>query len=75
MFRPALVLVVGIFLLGPMCQSKTGSGEDQPAMCGQCLDLPTGNVCTEKGTMKNNCMAICQGVKIECSGPCPCAKK
>jgi len=42
--------------------------------CGECLNLPAAEVCTESGVMKNNCLAICRRVKIECSGPCPCPR-
>lgn len=43
--------------------------------CGECLDLPTGPVCTVQGTMRNSCLAICRSSKILCTGECPCEDK
>jgi len=73
---PFLFLLM--FLLVGGCrgcqQEQTSTNVDIPPRCGECLELPTGEVCTVQGTKKNSCLAICLGVKILCSGACPCPK-
>ncbi|MBI3396810.1 MAG: hypothetical protein HY042_13310 [Spirochaetia bacterium] len=58
-----------------MCSTKPGPSGKAPALCGECLDLPSGTVCTAEGTVRNSCVAICRQIKIECNHACPCEKK
>lgn len=51
---------------------KPSADADIPPQCGECLDLPTGEVCTVDGTMRNSCLAICMRRKIICNVACPC---
>ena len=53
----------------------TRSHEDIPERCGECLEFPTGEVCTPAGTKRNSCLAICENVAILCNGPCPCPEE
>ena len=69
----AVVALIAALAFAGGCRGCQQEGADIPPQCGECLELPTGEVCTVRGTMKNSCLAICVGAKIECNGPCPCA--
>lgn len=79
-----LPMLVGLLLLAVLmglgscrgCQKEDGrKADDIPPQCGECLDLKTGEVCTQQGTMRNSCLAICMRQKILCSSACPCPEK
>lgn len=70
----AVVALIAALAFAGRCQGFQKEGADILPQCGECLELPTGEVCTVRGTMKNSCLAICLGAKIECHGPCPCAE-
>ena len=77
-----VVCSILIILLIGLCKtpsdpgdSGTSVGSDPMEACGECLDLPTGDVCTSQGTVRNSCLAICKGYRIECNGSCPCPEK
>jgi hypothetical protein len=55
------------------CRGCQKEEADRLPQCGECLELPTGEVCTVRGTMRNSCLAICVGAKILCNGACPCS--
>ncbi|MBE7440788.1 MAG: hypothetical protein HS115_20260 [Spirochaetales bacterium] len=66
-----LVLLLFLFFLAD-CRPAPVRGPAARAECGECLDLPTGAVCTVSGTQQNSCLAICRGQKILCHHACPC---
>ncbi|MBU43656.1 MAG: hypothetical protein CMN76_10580 [Spirochaetaceae bacterium] len=74
----SVVFFVTFSLVLGQCRSgKDASGPsglpDERDECGECLDMPTGEVCTEAGeTLRNSCLAICRGYKIKCFQSCPC---
>lgn len=69
-----LILVLLVCLGSGACSpAKNQSGNNGLATgCGECLDMPTGEVCTPAGTRRNSCLAICEGIKINCFQSCPC---
>lgn len=72
-----LIPILILFLMAPACRSgKDPAGlPDLRDECGECLDMPTGEVCTAEGeTVRNSCLAICRGKKIQCFQACPCPK-
>lgn len=77
-FSSAVALILLLAMGGCKGCQKEGPGpitEDIPPQCGECLDLPTGEVCTVDGTMRNSCLAICMRKKIVCNVACPCPHK
>lgn len=72
----ALALVFLLSLAGCRSGNDPSSGlPDERDECGECLDMPTGEVCTAEGeTIRNSCLAICRGKKIQCFQSCPCPK-
>lgn len=77
--RHVLMPLIGFILLSigscRGCQKEHNRTDEISPHCGECLDLPTGEVCTAKGTVRNSCLAICLREKILCSNPCPCPSK
>ncbi|MEQ8353613.1 MAG: hypothetical protein RH862_19210 [Leptospiraceae bacterium] len=76
--KNALIVIICLALMLGACKSGEDSQglPDERDACGECLDMPTGEVCTEQGdTLRNSCLAICRGYKIQCFQGCPCPKK
>ena len=71
-----LTLVFLLSLTGCRSGDDASTGlPDERDECGECLDMPTGEVCTAEGeTIRNSCLAICRGKKIQCFQSCPCPK-
>tara|TARA_B100001939_G_scaffold105710_3_gene91399 strand:+ start:31598 stop:31849 length:252 start_codon:yes stop_codon:yes gene_type:complete len=72
----ALCLILVFSLAGCKTARDPQGLPDERDACGECLDMPTGEVCTEQGeTLRNSCLAICRGYKIKCFQGCPCPKE
>lgn len=74
LFLIMIVLVVFIVTCSPAKKKTIEPVNHTKSKCGECLDMPLGEVCTASGTKRNSCMAICGGVKILCFQACPCPK-
>ena len=75
--RSGLIFLFGLLLSSFIltCSGKEERKATDPApteQCGECLSAPTRKVCTARGNIKNACLAICRGIKIECYQACPC---
>ncbi len=77
MRRMLLILSVtaGLSILFSACPKpvvKGGGPTDPKDKCGHCQSEATEKVCTEQGTMDNECLAICRQTLIKCRQACPC---
>tara|TARA_Y100001933_G_scaffold202006_1_gene203721 strand:- start:617 stop:868 length:252 start_codon:yes stop_codon:yes gene_type:complete len=73
---PVLAMILALTLLDCKTSKDPQGLPDERDACGECLDMPTGEVCTEQGeTLRNSCLAICRGYKIDCFQGCPCPEK
>lgn len=65
------LVLSSVFLV---CKTPPQPNLERDQKCGDCLSQPSGEVCTELGTLKNDCMAICHNVRILCHNACPCKR-
>ena len=74
----ALILALNLAVTAAHCRGGSptarpaSSPAEVPEQCGECLDYPTGQVCTARGTLRNSCLAICTRELILCKQACPC---